>query len=629
MMTCRLQSNTDFMVYLRFNMRYLTITAVFWFSMFCSESFLMAQPQVELEVIASGFTYPVQVTNAGDDRMFVVQRQGKIRIIDEVGDVLATPFLDITSQIESGYEERGLLGLAFHPDYATNGYFYVSYTNNSGNSVISRFSVSGDPDLADEDSEEILFTADQPYSNHNGGCILFGPDGYLYISLGDGGSGGDPGNRAQNPENKLGKIHRIDVDGALPYEIPADNPFAGSTDTLETIWSLGLRNVWRFSFDRETGDMWLADVGQNVYEEVNFEPVGEGGRNYGWRCYEANAVFNPSGCEDEDTYVFPILDYNHSFATGGYSITGGYVYRGSDFPGMVGYYLTTDFVSGNWWWVRQNLDGSFTSLFLDDIEDDIAGFGEDVNGELYACDLYAGVIYRITDACGDFALDAVSEPWFCEESPGQIDLTITAGEAPYTINWTTGSTEEDVTGLAPGFYSVTVADDAGCERFLEVAIDTGENPEPSIDFDGTQLATDGGIAWQWYLNGNPIPSANGMTYVPEEDGIYSVEVTWDNGCSAISGDIDVTLTSLTTLPEGWVVYPVPFSDRLMLTTAADIQHLECRLLDMNGRTVLVREFNSLTGGSTIEFDVDALPAGSYQMVMTSEQGVWLSAVLKD
>ncbi|MBC8173890.1 MAG: PQQ-dependent sugar dehydrogenase, partial [Chitinophagales bacterium] len=352
------------------------------------------QPLLELELYVSGFNDPVDIANAGDGRLFITEREGIIKVVDETAEVLETDFLDITDKIESGYNEQGLLGLVFHPDYDSTGYFYVNYTNNDGNTVVARYSVSTfDENVADESSELIIFEADQPYVNHNGGDLNFGADGYLYIGLGDGGSAGDPGNRAQNPEEKLGKIHRIDINSGTTYTVPPDNPFYGSADTLETIWSLGWRNPWRFSFDALTGDMWVGDVGQNLYEEVDFEPVNTGGKNYGWRCYEADDEFETGGCEDESFYTLPIFQYFHSFATGGFAITGGYVYRGTEFPDLNGYYICADHVSGNWWTIKSDGTDWITNM-TDDLEADISTFGVDVTGEIYCADLYSGIIYH-------------------------------------------------------------------------------------------------------------------------------------------------------------------------------------------------------------------------------------------
>ncbi|HCT44315.1 MAG TPA: hypothetical protein DF699_03810, partial [Phycisphaerales bacterium] len=257
-----------------------------------------AQAQLTTEVFVTGIDRPVYMTHAGDGsgRTFIIEQEGAIRIVDADGNLLPTPFMDIDGTVQggdSGGNEQGLLGLAFHPDYANNGKFYVNYTGSGGDTRIAEYQVSSsDPNVADTGTARIIMFYDQPFSNHNGGWLGFGPDGYLYISAGDGGSANDPGNRAGNLSNYLGKLHRVDVDGgddfpADPnqnYEIPADNPFVGTAGALESIWAYGLRNPWRTSFDRETGDLWIADVGQNVREEVNFAPAGDaGGQHYGWR----------------------------------------------------------------------------------------------------------------------------------------------------------------------------------------------------------------------------------------------------------------------------------------------------------------------------------------------------------
>jgi glucose/arabinose dehydrogenase len=371
------------------------------FSFFFLMTFLNTDAQLVLESFVSGFSQPVDITNAGDERLFVVERAGRIRIIEN-GNILSTPFLNITSQVSSSPNERGLLGLAFHPDYANNGYFYVNYTRSDGDSRISRFSVSGDPNVAILDTEVILLEADQPEWNHNGGCVKFGPDGYLYIGLGDGGGGGDnhgPIGNGQNPQTFLGKILRIDVDNGIPYSIPATNPFVGNNDVLDEIWALGLRNPWRFSFDSETGDLWIGDVGQNVWEEIDFQPANStGGENYGWRCYEGNAPFNTSGCEPAEDYIAPVLDYSQA-GNDHCSVTGGFVYRGCIMPDFVGHYIYADYCSGIFWSIAPDTIGGWTNTQIADYGGyDISSFGEDVNGELYVARLSQGRIYKVTSS---------------------------------------------------------------------------------------------------------------------------------------------------------------------------------------------------------------------------------------
>ncbi len=273
---------------------------------FTSLSYLNAQETAVLTPFASGFTSPVIITHAGDSRLFVGNQTGSVFIVDSAGNVNGEPFLDITGKVIYG-GEQGLLGLAFHPDYKNNGYFYVNYIGEGDSTHISRFTMlSGNPDKADPASEMSILRIEQPYKNHNGGDLAFGPDGYLYIALGDGGSGGDPENRAQNRSVLLGKILRIDVDNGNPYSIPETNPFYGMSSVRNEIWALGLRNPWRFSFDRMTGDLWIADVGQNASEEINFQPAGsQGGENYGWRCYEGLQPFNEDNCPGVDILYFP------------------------------------------------------------------------------------------------------------------------------------------------------------------------------------------------------------------------------------------------------------------------------------------------------------------------------------
>jgi glucose/arabinose dehydrogenase len=363
-----------------------------------------SQPDNSLTPFASGFDDPVCITNSGDIRLFVVSRTGYIYIVDEAGNINAVPFLDIVARVKSTGGEQGLLGIAFHPEYPDSGYFYVNYTGTGDSTHISRFTVSqSNPDVADAGSEKNLLTIFQPFANHNGGDLCFGPDGYLYIGLGDGGSGGDPGNRAQNLEEFLGKILRIDVNHGNPYSIPETNPYYGNSSALEETWALGLRNPWRFSFDRLTGDLWIADVGQNTYEEIDFQPASSlGGENYGWRCYQGNSSYNSDGCGAAGLYTFPIHQYSHSF---GCSVTGGYVYRGTQFPGMYGYYFFTDYCSDQIWTIH-NDDGLWVvEEFGQFPGNSFTTFGEDVNGMLYVAGYSNGTIYRIGDNSSGFFLD--------------------------------------------------------------------------------------------------------------------------------------------------------------------------------------------------------------------------------
>ncbi|MBL0045460.1 MAG: PQQ-dependent sugar dehydrogenase [Flavobacteriales bacterium] len=363
---------------------------------------LHAQVTVELETVKSGFTNPVDIAHCGDSRLFIVERAGVIKILQPTGQVLATPFLDISGAVHSGGGEQGLLGLAFHPQYAQNGFFYVYYCTGNGNGGVrvSRFSVSGDPNVANSTSELLLWELSQPYANHKGGCIAFGPDGYLYFAPGDGGDVGDPGNRAQNMSLGYGKVHRVDVNSGNPYAIPPTNPFANANnvDTLRTIWASGLRNPFRFSFDALNGDLWIGDVGQGIKEEVDRIPAGQSnGPNFGWRCYEGTSSYNTAGCAGIGAYVAPVIDHTHS--SGWCSIIGGRVYRGTRYPNLVGRYIYSDYCLGRILSLRPDGGAGWISetLLTTGASFGIATFGEDVLGELYVANTETGVLSRIID----------------------------------------------------------------------------------------------------------------------------------------------------------------------------------------------------------------------------------------
>lgn len=361
----------------------------------CRRDSLLAQNANQLVLYASGLTAPVCIANAGDSRLFVVDQHGYIVILNSLGLANAQPFLDIHDRVVYG-GERGLLGIAFHPQYSVNGYFYVNYTGTGDSTHISRFKVNVDnADMADPKSEQKLMTIFQPYANHNGGDIQFGPDGYLYIGLGDGGSGGDPGNRAQNSKTFLGKMLRIDVDNGNPYGIPSTNPFTSNSNVLPEIWATGLRNPWRFSFDRLTHDLWIADVGQNKYEEINFQPASStGGENYGWKCYEGNEPYASDNCSTDTLLTFPVHTIPHGSEC---SVTGGYVYRGSTTSPFYGHYFFADFCSDKIWtlhredgrWIKEDF-GQFTG-------NNFSAFGEDANGEIYVAGLNSGKIYKVIE----------------------------------------------------------------------------------------------------------------------------------------------------------------------------------------------------------------------------------------
>jgi glucose/arabinose dehydrogenase len=365
----------------------------------CSDS--TAPGDLALETVATGLEFPVYLASpAGDSRLFVVEKGGRVRIIRN-GVLNSRDFLDLRGRVSTG-PEQGLLGIAFDPAYATNGRFVVNYTDVNGDTRISAFRVSADADVADAASEAVLLPVDQPFDNHNGGQLAFGPDGYLYIGLGDGGSGGDPMGNGQSLGTLLGKILRVDLNGAAPYGIPSDNPFAATAGPGRRgeIWSYGLRNPWRFSFDRANGDLYIGDVGQNSFEEIDVSPAAAGagrGLNFGWNRTEGTHCYpDPGASCDRTGLIEPVLDYDHG---DGCSVTGGYVYRGAAIPSLVGTYFYADYCRG---WVRsfRFADGGAT-----DRHDwpslspggSVTSFGQDTAGELYVLTSDGG-IYRIVQS---------------------------------------------------------------------------------------------------------------------------------------------------------------------------------------------------------------------------------------
>lgn len=376
---------------------------------------------LEPVLVTDGLTLPVHITHAGDGsgRLFIVERRGTIRIYS--GDLISSPFLNIQSRVRSSGGEEGLLSAAFPPGYVQKGYFYVYYTNQNGDNQVSRFHVGNNANTADPDSEELILMIHHPTnSNHNGGQLAFGPDGYLYIATGDGGGGGDPAGNAQNLGSLLGKILRIDVEPqpilapagefraflpalrrgdlstpSLAYRIPLDNPFNHISGARAEIWAYGLRNPWRFSFDRLTGDLYIGDVGQNQWEEIDFQPqASKGGENYGWNVMEGTHCYNTAAC-DQSGKILPVFEYDHSGER--CSVTGGFVYRGSAYPDYFGTYFLADFCSREIWALTRSGDVLFSEQ-LPTLSQQITSFGEDEDGEVYLTDYFAGAIYRLAPA---------------------------------------------------------------------------------------------------------------------------------------------------------------------------------------------------------------------------------------
>lgn len=436
---------------------------------------ILFSQDIGIELFASGFNSPVGIKHGGDDRLFVVEQAGVIKILNADGSINSTPYLDINDRVINTGNERGLLGLAFHPNYASNGYVFVNYNDNSGNTVISRFVANpGDDSTVDPNTEAVFLTFSQPYSNHNGGDLAFGDDGYLYIATGDGGSGGDPENRSQDLTTFLGKMLRINVNnsqGGNNYAIPADNPFIGNSAALDEIWAYGLRNPWRFSFDSQTNDLWIADVGQFEIEEINSVTNTEGGLNYGWRCYEGNSVFNNSGCPSMNTMTFPVSQYTHS-SSGAFkcSITGGYVYRGSIYNTLVGKYLFADYCSNEIGVLSYNgstWDMAFSQQFSGN---GWTAFGEALDGEIYVAGRDSGSIYHIIDSnlsVDEFGNSSIK----LYPNPSSSGITISNGNTPLseiTIFDLQGKQIKSLTNLTVKSLNISTSDMASGIYMIQI-----------------------------------------------------------------------------------------------------------------------------------------------------------------
>lgn len=420
------------------------------------------QARIALHDWASGLNRPVYATHAGDSRLFVLEQPGVIKIITDSNTVLSTPFLDIADQVNSNGNEQGLLGLAFDPGYATNGYFYVYFIRgfSFGSSRLSRFQVSADPNVADPSTQVNLYDRLQINSNHNGGCLQFGPDGYLYCGFGDGGSANDPPNSGQDLSSVLGSMMRIDVsEHNSTYLIPPTNPFVNTTDTLPEIWASGLRNPWRYSFDRLTGDLWIGDVGQNLSEELDFWPAGDNsGPNFGWRCREGlltNANVDQTNCGTAEDYVPPIAVFNHADEAW-CAIIGGYVYRGPAFPHLYGKYIFTDYCNGDF--LTSTPEGQLDTL-MQSIYPGNSAFAQDTAGELYVVNVEFGTVKKIVDAC------PMDPP---EISFDGLTLTSTGAD---TWQWyldgtaITGATGQTFLPTAEGSYTVKASHGPPCDLY--------------------------------------------------------------------------------------------------------------------------------------------------------------------
>ncbi len=518
------------------------------------------KPKLGLHTWAWYLTQPVGVENCGDDRLFVVEKQGLIRIVTDSMEVATRPFLDIREQVDDAGNEQGCLGLAFEPNYLISGYFYVYYIFGTGSGVsrISRFQVTDDPDSASAASEQVIYEWPQPYWNHNGGDLHFGPDGYLYMAFGDGGGANDQDNNGQDYTDPLGGFIRIDVSAHdSTFLIPPDNPFANAdgTDTLPEIWSTGLRNPFRWSFDRLTGDLWIGDVGQVTWEEIDFRPAGDNScANFGWRCREGfttNTAVDQTMCSDSATYVSPVAVFDHiPAAQGGQawcSVMGGYVYRGATFPHHYGHYIFTDYCAGDFLTFAE--DGSFdVDTMLMTTTSGYAGIGEDVHGHLYVVNQLNGELKKIFDPC-------------------------------------------------------PMAD-------------------PEIWVNGQELTAPEGLTYQWYMNGEAIADATDHVYIPEVAGQYQVVVDLGAPCTLISDTLAFVPVGFAEHScERLRLFPLPASDLVTVEWHPAQLPVLVALFDALGRSVLLRSWPAHQASVTL--DVKRLSPGAYGVHCVNENGLSL------
>jgi len=535
-----------------------------------------ARAQMSVVSFVPGVSRVTDIQNCGDNRIFIVEQAGRIRIANLQGVLNTANFLNIQSKVGSTGNEQGLLGLAFSPNYATDRRFYLNYTNLQGTTVIARYTTSAtNPDSCSATSEEILFTITQPYSNHNGGSMQFGPDGYLYIGMGDGGSAGDPGNRSQNLQNPLGKILRIDVNTPTSYATPQSNPYFGVPNTDQRIWASGVRNPWRTSFDKITGDYWIADVGQNAWEEIDYQPAGDlGGNNYGWRCYEGNAAYNTAGCQPAANYDAPVHVLSHS--GGSCSITGGYVYRGAQYANWFGKYFFTDYCTGTIQSLSPNGSGGFTTATYGTFSTfAYTTFGVDRYGEMYIGRNSTGV-YKIVDAsCLPVAFITLEDT--ITACGTNYDLKALEGVG-FQYQWYSngsaiaGANAAVYNTATPGYYYVTVVNSQFCSATSDSVYVDFIAP-PTINFsifpgqvcEGFPTIGMIGLPQGGTFSG---PGVSGSTFNPQVAGLGTHNVTYtytdpNTGCSA-SGVSSVNVSPLPTvsvsgLPAQVCVYNPPFA----------------------------------------------------------------------
>lgn len=617
-------------------------TPKFLATLFCCFTFfsltaqITAPPKIKLIRFSTGtFSRVSDIANCGDNRLFITEQTGRIWILDSMGNKSATPFLNIVNKVNAAGNEQGLLGLTFHPNYSNNKLFFVNYTSGtgSGRSNISKFTTSLNKDSAIVSSEVNILNFAQPFANHNGGDLNFGPDGFLYAGFGDGGSAGDPDNNAQKKNTFLGKVLRLDIEDSL-YKIPSTNPFVGNAAYFPEIWALGLRNPWRCSFDKLTGDYWIADVGQGNWEEINFQEANStGGKNYGWRCFEGEQLFNGIGCQAASNYEKPIARYSHG--GGNCSVTGGYVYRGSKYSALYGKYIFADYCSGDYLLTQKNANGDFiTTKFTNLTTSGTTTFGVDYKDELYVS--VSNVIYKVVDACNGFVMSKViQQP--CGGTDGSIVLDIQGGTGTKTIAWSNGTTSANNANLLPSTYKVTVTDSEGCV-LSDSSILTAVAPiKPTIDSNSITRTMTSSVAasYQWYKDGVPY-SINGINQNQQSTtynipGFYAVHTVDANGCESISDTILIVLSSnKSNFNNNKIkIYPNPSSNKITVEAQLQnekVQRLE--IMDIEGKIILQKSVADILSNN-IEVDVLKLSKGEYFIKIFTERNFYLSNFIKN
>ncbi len=576
------------------------------------------------DIWAQGFSNPVDIDFDNQGNAFVTEKFGTISLVRS-GSNQHFQILDITDRVQSSGDEQGLLGLAIPPNFQDDRKVYVNYTKNGGTTVIARYSVN-DSLIIDPSTEEVLLTIDQPYANHNGGCLTFGPEGYLYVGMGDGGAGGDPHNNAQNPQSYLGKILRIDVQSDSLYAIPPDNPFAENPDTLKEIWALGVRNPWKFSFDKITGDLYIGDVGQDKWEEVDFTPAGLKGLNYGWRCYEGDQPFNTNNCQDAGQYTLPVHVYRNKPADEGCSVTGGFVYRGDSIPYLYGKYIYGDFCSGRIWALYQDSCHVWhNELVYQTSPWSLSTFGIDPFGEIYYGAYEEGIIYKLKAGC---AFPDVTIHTFDASCLGKRDGFVEV-DLSDTIGVTTTIEPDDFENAPyPLTVNITVSTDEGCENQYCTIINPGPPLEDEIFIfeDGQDILASAGYAsYLWFFDGQVIVDYDDRELPNYGIGTYQVIGISDEGCQTDTSQAFLWTKVIENSSGEISVCPNPFDNSLEVKWPPYLKINSISVYDENGK-LRAREKPSPTA-NTIILSTGNLVRGVYILrVETPQKSEYLKVV---